>query len=103
LRIVADSDMVGGVIELEILKDKETVYVDVMEVKGKENVVTLVPGNYLVRARVKKWDRVYEEKEIRTTAREEFDPMNLNPFVMFPIALVDLALLGEVVRRRWIY
>ena len=68
--IVADSDMVGGVIELEILKDKETVYVDVMEVKGKENVVTLVPGNYLVRARVKKWDRVYEEKEIRTEARE---------------------------------
>ncbi len=26
--------------------------------------------------------------------------MNPNPFVMFPIALVDLALLGEVVRRR---
>ena len=28
LRIVADSDMVGGVIELEILKDGKTVYVD---------------------------------------------------------------------------
>jgi len=26
--------------------------------------------------------------------------MNPNPFVMFSIALVDLALLGEVVRRR---
>jgi len=31
------------------------------------------------------------------------EPMNLNPFVMFPIALVDLALFGEVVRRRRIY
>ncbi len=28
MRIVADSDMVGGVIELEILKDGKTVYVD---------------------------------------------------------------------------
>ena len=81
-------------------KGKETVYVDVMEVKGKENVVTLVPGNYLVRARVKKWDRVYEEKEIRTEMEKDVTPMNLNPFVMFPIALVDLALFGEVVRRR---
>jgi len=33
----------------------------------------------------------------------EFEPMNLNPFVMFPMAIVDLALLGEVVRRRRIY
>jgi len=57
-------------------------------------VVTLIPD------KVKKWGRVYEEKEIRTEVGEEFEPMNLNPFVMFPIALVDLALLGEVVRRR---
>ena len=74
-----------------------------MEVRDTEHVITLLPGNYLVRARVKKWDRVYEEKEIRTKAREEFEPMNLNPFVMFPIALVDLALFGEVVRRRRIF
>jgi len=101
--ILREDDMVGGVIELEILKDKETVYVDVMEVKGKENVVTLIPGNYLVKARVKKWGRVYEEKEIITEVEKEFTPMNLNPFVMFPIALIDLALLGEVVRRRRIF
>jgi len=100
LRIVADSDMTGGVIELEILKDKETVYVDLMEVRDKEHVVTLLPGNYLVRAKVKKWGRVYEEKEIMTEVEKEFTPMDLNPFVMFPMAMVDLALLGEVVRRR---
>ena len=100
LRIVADSDMVGGIIELEILKDGKTVYVDLMEVGDREHVVTLIPGNYLVRARVRKWDRVYEEKEMRTEVEKEFEVVNLNPFVMFPIALVDLALLGEVVRRR---
>jgi len=81
-------------------KDKKTVYVDLMEVRDKEHVVTLLPGNYLVRARVKKWGKVYEEKEIRTEAKEEFKATNLNPFVMFPMAMVDLALLGEVVRRR---
>jgi len=37
---------------------------------------------------------------MRTEVEKEFEVVNLNPFVMFPIALVDLALLGEVVRRR---
>ena len=74
--------------------------VDLMEVRDREHVVTLVPGNYLVRAKVKEWGRVYEEKEMGTEVEKEFKVVNLNPFVMFPIALVDLALLGEVVRRR---
>jgi len=82
------------------LKDGKTVYVDLMEVGDREHVVTLIPGNYLVRARVRKWGRVYEEKEMRTEVEKEFEVVNLNPFVMFPIALVDLALLGEVVERR---
>ena len=38
--------------------------------------------------------------EMRTEVEKEFKVVNLNPFVMFPIALVDLALLGEVVERR---
>ena len=57
-------------------------------------MITLIPD------KVEEWGRVYEEKEMRTEVKKEFKVVNLNPFVMFPIALVDLALLGEVVRRR---
>ena len=36
-------------------------------------MITLIPD------KVKKWGRVYEEKEIRTEVGGEFEPMNLNP------------------------
>ncbi|RLI90517.1 MAG: hypothetical protein DRO95_06075, partial [Candidatus Altiarchaeales archaeon] len=97
VRVIMDSDVVGGVIELEVYKKDKLVYGDIIEVTGERKVVDLKPGRYRVRARLRKDDTILEENEIMTEVEEEFKPTNLDPFVFTPLGLIDVYLLMSVI------
>jgi len=52
--------------------------------------------DYVIKATLKKENQVIHTKEIKPETEEEFNPTNIDPIILTPIALMDLYLIGNL-------
>ena len=52
--------------------------------------------DYVIKATLRKENQIIQSREIKPETIKEFNPINIDPIILTPIALMDLYLIGNI-------
>jgi len=97
LNITVNSNIRDTTITLEVYEKEKIVYRDLIEIKDTEVTREMkADKDYTIKATLRKENQIIETKTIKPETEEEFNPTNIDPIILTPVALMDLYLIGNL-------